>query len=88
MKYERTEAEKAIQKTILPGTRTLNGRFKSTVPESIEKLLDICNSNASFQSTSSVTLCAAKAVSPTIEICHNKTWKKEKELDCYESRAY
>ncbi|KAF3427994.1 hypothetical protein E2986_06754 [Frieseomelitta varia] len=88
MKYEQKEAEKAIQKAILPGTGTLGGRFRSTVPESIEKLLDICNSNASFQSTSSVTLCAAKAVSPTIEICHNKTSKKEKGLDCCESRAY
>lgn len=84
MKYE----QKAIQKANLPGTRTLGGRFKSTVPESIEKLLDICNSNASFQSTSSVTPCAAKAVSPTTEMCHNKTWKKEKKLDCCESRAY
>ncbi|KOX73035.1 hypothetical protein WN51_01757 [Melipona quadrifasciata] len=87
MKHERKETQKVIQKAILPGTCTVGGRFKSTVPGSIEKLLDICNSNASFQSTSLVTLCAAKAdqkLSPTIEICHNKTWKKEKELDCCE----
>ncbi|CAD1472973.1 unnamed protein product, partial [Heterotrigona itama] len=57
MKYERKEAEKAIQKAILSGTRILGGRFKSTVdPGSIEKFVNICNSNASFQSACPVTL--------------------------------
>ncbi|XP_073967959.1 uncharacterized protein [Bombus fervidus] len=77
MKYERKEAEKAIQKAILRGACALGGRFKPTVPGSIEKLLDICNSNASSQSTSSVSLCATKTVSPMIHTCHNKTRRKE-----------
>ena len=77
MKYERKEAEKAIQKAIVRGARALGGRFKPTVPGSIEKLLDICNSDASSQSTSSVSLCTTKTASPMIHTCHNKMRRKE-----------
>ncbi|XP_033333829.2 uncharacterized protein LOC117224799 [Megalopta genalis] len=62
MKHERKATEKAVQRAILRGARALGGRFKPIVPETIEKLLDSCESNASSVSTSgSVTCCGRKS---------------------------
>ncbi|KZC09879.1 hypothetical protein WN55_00525 [Dufourea novaeangliae] len=61
MKHERKAAEKAVQRAILRGARALGGRFKPMVPDSIEKLLDSCESDASSVSTSySSTCCGTK----------------------------
>ncbi|XP_017755214.1 PREDICTED: uncharacterized protein LOC108547277 [Eufriesea mexicana] len=81
MKYERKEAEKAIQKAILRSARALGGRFKPTVPGSIEKLLDTCDSDASSQSTSSVTICAAESTLPAIHACQKRTSRRSEEFD-------
>ncbi|XP_034174075.1 uncharacterized protein LOC117601455 [Osmia lignaria lignaria] len=60
MKHERKEADKALQKAILRGACALSGGYKTHVPESVEKLLNSCDSNVSTSSSYSVTLCSTK----------------------------
>ncbi|CAL7934288.1 unnamed protein product [Xylocopa violacea] len=83
MKYERKESEKAIQKAIIRSARALGGRCKSMISESVEKLLDTCNSDTSSQSASSLTNCA-KNMSRPPQTCHNNSTRKKDEFDyCY-----
>lgn len=85
MKHERKAAEKAVQRAILRGARALGGRFKPIVPESIEKLLDSCESNASSASTSgSVTCYGTKAED---QPCGSKPSRKEAYHICQSSCA-
>lgn len=77
MKYERQEAETALQKAILRGAKALGGRYKPMIPGSIEKLLDSCSSETT--SRSSLTVCAARNnPSPaTVYPCHRPRKKEE-----------
>ncbi|KOC61933.1 hypothetical protein WH47_06060 [Habropoda laboriosa] len=86
MKYERKEAEKAMQKAIIRSARALGGKCKSTLPGSIEKLLDSCTSDESSLSASTITFCGTKTMSPPIRPCQNK--KKKEEFDCCASCAH
>ncbi|CAK9794968.1 hypothetical protein ANTQUA_LOCUS157 [Anthophora quadrimaculata] len=87
MKYERKEAERAMQKAIIRSARALGGGCKSMLPGSIERLLDSCTSDESSLSTSTITFCGTKTMSPPIRPCQNKKKKKKEEEEVYECCA-
>lgn len=78
MKEDRKTAEKAVERAIIRGARALGGKFKPVVPESIEKLLDSCDSDGSSASHS-IKFCSNKARSGPAagHFCVNKPAKKE-----------